>query len=73
MLTANVYLNCFKQRSIMKNINEKFESAEYITAGKKRNIHAPIITKDSIAKNLEIIIISIMAFIVGLAVHSLLG
>ena len=57
----------------MKNTNRSLRQMEYVTAGKKRyTFHTSFTKKDTIIKNIEVIVACIIAFTAGVGMYQLL-
>lgn len=55
----------------MKNTSKYLHRLEYVAAGKNRfKFHSSFYKKDIIIKNLEIIIMCIVAFIAGIGIYN---
>jgi hypothetical protein len=56
----------------MNNSNERFDKAEYVTVGRKQNIHQSFRRKDNTINDTNLIVICVIAFIVGLTLYMIL-
>lgn len=56
----------------MNNRDERFDKAEYVTVGRKQNMHHSFKKNGNAINDTGLIVICIIAFVAGLALYGLL-